>query len=64
MSGINRGQETIYIQHMGGYKKPVLLYAKENVLRKLASFDNDESAEFFNRLLNKWFGLEVTDEDA
>ena len=61
MSGINRGHETIYIQHMGGYNKPVLLFAEGNVIRKLASFDNDESAEIFNRLLCEWFGIEVID---
>ena len=63
MNGIRKGDEIIYITHLQGYKKPVLAIGNGYVIQKIASFDSEETAEGFCQLLNRWFGLEVTDED-
>ena len=58
MNGIRRGDEVIYITHIQGYKKPVLAIGNGCVIQKIASFDSDEYAVGFCKMLNKWFGLE------
>ena len=64
MNGIRRGDEVIYITHLQGYKKPVLAIGNGCVIQKIASFDSEEYAESFCKLLNNWFGLEVADGDS
>ena len=58
MNGIRRGDEVIYITHLQGYKKPVLMIGNKSVIQKIASFDSDEYAEGFSKMLNQWFGIE------
>ena len=58
MNGIRKGDDVIYITHIDGYKKPVLAIGTKNVIKKIALFDNEECAEEFSVLLNKFFGLQ------
>lgn len=48
--------ETIYITHWHRHKKPVLLIGKGNNYHKIASFDSEEDAEAFCKMLEKWLG--------
>lgn len=57
LGGISRGDEHIYVKHLPGHKRPVLCIGNGCVIKKLASFDNDECAESFYKLLLKWVGL-------
>ena len=63
MNGIRRGNEAIYITHFPGRKKPVLAIGNGCVLQKIASFDSEEYAESFCKMLNKWLGLELEGND-
>lgn len=58
MNSFRRGDEYIHITHLPGLKKPVLAIGNGNVLHKIASFDSEESANDFNKMLNKWFGFD------
>lgn len=58
MNGIRRGNEVIYITHLQGYKKPVLMIGNKSVIQKIASFDSDEFAEEFSKMLNRWFEID------
>lgn len=58
LGGIQRGNEHIYVTHLPTHKKPVLCLGNGCVIQKIASFDSEEYAEGFYRLLLKWFGLE------
>jgi len=58
MNSVGKGDETIYITHLPGLKKPVLAIGHGCVLRKVASFNDEESAELFSEMLNRWLGLE------
>lgn len=58
MNGIRRGDEVIYVTHLQGYKKPVLMVGNKFVTQKIASFDSEEYAEGFCKILNRWFGIE------
>lgn len=58
MNGIRRGNEVIYITHLPGLKKPVLAIGNGYVIQKIATFDNEEVAEGFSKMLNEWFELE------
>ena len=62
MNGIRCGDEAIYIMHLPNRKKPILGILDGVEIRKVAMFDDEESAEIFNELLNKWLG--VDDETA
>ena len=63
MNGVSRDDEVIYITHFRGLKKPVLAIGNKCVVRKVASFDSEESAEMFSQLLNRWLGLDVKEQD-
>lgn len=57
MNGYRKGDEVIYITHIQGYKKPVLAIGNGCVIHKIASFDSEEDAEYFCKLLGRWLGL-------
>jgi hypothetical protein len=62
LHGFRRGEEAIHITHLPNYKKPVLLIGNTNCLRKIASFDNEEAAETFCKMLDKWLMVESEGE--
>ena len=64
MNGLSRGDEVIYITYIQGYKKPVLAIGNQYVMQKIASFDSEEHAEAFSKMLNRWFGLEVGEDNG
>ena len=49
--------EMIYFTYLPDLKKPVLAIGNKNVIHKVASFDNEECAEQFCRLLKRWFNI-------
>lgn len=57
LHGFKSGNETIHITHLPNYKKPVLLIGNDYCLHKIASFDSEECAEGFCKILEKWFGI-------
>lgn len=58
LHGFRRGDETIHITHLPKYKKPVLLIGNGLCYQKIASFDSEEYAEGFCKMLEKWLGLD------
>lgn len=58
LGGIGRGDEHIYITHLPGLKKPCLCIGNKYVIRKIASFDSEEYAEGFYKMLCKWLMIE------
>ena len=62
MDGFRRGDESIHIIYIDGYKKPILGIGNGNTIKKVASFNDDECAEEFHNLLCRWFKLEADDE--
>ena len=58
LHGFRRGEETIHITHLPNYKKPVLLIGEKVCSRKIASFDSEEAAEAFCKMLEKWLMVE------
>lgn len=58
LHGFRRGEETIHITHLPNCKKPVLLVGNGLCSQKIASFDSEEAAEGFCKLLNKWLMVE------
>ena len=62
MGGIQKGDEQIFITHLPTCKKPVLAIGNKCVMQKIASFDSEEYAEGFYKMLCKWFGLEQEDK--
>ena len=63
MSGFQRGDEVIYISQVPTLKKPCLLIGTKYAVKKIASFDSQEYADGFAKLLEEWFGtkMEVTE---
>ncbi len=57
LHGFRRGEETIHITHLPNHKKPVLLVGNGACSQKIASFDSEEYAEGFCKLLEKWLGI-------
>ena len=62
MNGIRRGDEVIYITHLQGYKKPVLMIGNRTVVQKIASFDSEDFAESFSEMLNRWCKIEKEEQ--
>lgn len=62
LHGFRRGEETIHITHLPDHKKPVLLIGNGGRYRKIASFDSEEYAEGFCKLLEKWLGIKAESE--
>lgn len=60
LHGFKRGEEIIHITHLPNHKKPVLLVGNGLCSQKIASFDSEECAKGFCKMLEKWF--EITDE--
>ncbi len=56
LHGFRRGEEIIYITHLPNHKKPVLLIGNGYCSQKIASFDREEYAEGFCKMLEEWFG--------
>ena len=56
-SGFRCGEDAIHVTHLPDRKKPVLLIGNGMCYRKIASFDSEEYAEIFCRLLEKWLGI-------
>lgn len=61
--GFRRGEETIHITHLPNYKKPVLLVGNKMCSQKIASFDSEEAAEGFCKMLGKWLMAESEDKE-
>ncbi len=64
LHGFRRGEETIHITHLSSHKKPVLLIGNGYCFRKIASFDSEEVAEGFCKLLDKWLIAESEDKEC
>lgn len=58
MHGFQRGNEIIHITYLPNLKKPILAIGNQYVMQKIASFDSEEYAEGFTKMLEKWFGTE------
>lgn len=58
LHGFRCGEETIHITHLPNYKKPVLLIGTKFCSRKIASFDSEEAADSFCKMLEKWLMTE------
>jgi hypothetical protein len=63
LHGFRRGEETIHITHLPNYKKPVLLVGNRICSQKIASFDSEEAAEYFCKMLGKWLMVESECEE-
>ena len=61
LHGFRRGEETIHITHLPNYKKPVLLIGNGYCSQKIASFDSEETALGFCKMLEKWLLAESED---
>ena len=61
MHGFRRGNEIIHITHLPAHKKPVLLIGNDNCCQKIASFNSEEDAEAFCKLLDDW--LEIKENE-
>lgn len=57
LHGFRLGEETIHITHLPRHKKPVLLIGNGYCSQKIASFDSEECAKGFCKLLDKWLGI-------
>ena len=64
MNGWNWKNEHIQVTHIPKNKKPVLLIGNEYLLWKIASFDSEEDADDFCRMLNRWLGLDGRGENG
>lgn len=49
--------EVIYITHIPERKKPVLMVGNGCCVQKIATFDSEEYAEGFCKMLEKWLGI-------
>lgn len=58
-----RGEEAIHITHLPDRKKPVLLIGNGYCAQKIASFDSEEAAEDFCKLLDKWLMAESENKE-
>lgn len=63
MNGFRKGDEIIHITHLTTHKKPVLLIGNGYCCQKIASFDSEEAAEGFCKMLSKWLGIEEQDHE-
>lgn len=59
MSGFRRGDEVIYISQVPKIKKTCLLIGTKYAVQKIASFDSQEYADGFTKMLREWFGAEM-----
>ena len=62
LGGIQRGDESIYITYLPNLKKPCLCIGKGCVIQKVASFDSEEYAEGFYKMLCKWLVVPEREE--
>ena len=58
LGGFKRDDEIIGITHLPSHKKPVLLIGNGLCSQKIASFDSEEAAEKFCKMLTKWFMID------
>lgn len=59
MSAFQRGDEVIYISKVPKLKRPCLLIGTKYAVQKIASFDSQEYADGFTKMLAEWFGAEM-----
>jgi hypothetical protein len=59
MSGFQRGDEVIYISKVPKLKRPCLLIGNKYCVQKIATFDSQEYADGFAKMLGEWFGAEA-----
>lgn len=52
-----RGNDVIWITHIPNRKRPILAIGDLHTLKKLASFDSEESANEFMDILSNWFDV-------
>ena len=64
LHGFRRGNETIHITHLPDLKKPVLLVGNGYCVQKIASFDSEESAKSFCKLLEKWLMTKLAESEG
>ena len=62
LGSLHKGDSSIWVTHFPGLKKPVLAIGNKNVLRKVASFNNEDVAEEFYIMLCDWLGAKEADE--
>lgn len=62
LHGFGRGEEIIHITFLNGHKRPVLLIGNKYMAKKIASFNDEECAKEFVKLLDRWLGLEEQNE--
>lgn len=55
--GISKGDVTIGIGHVPGYKRPCLFIQEGVIINKCASFTDEEEAERFFKVLADFCGL-------
>ena len=58
LGGIRRGDQVIFLTHFPNLKKPVLAIGNGCVIEKIASFDSEEEAESFYKMLCEWLGVQ------
>ena len=63
LHGFRRGDEAIHITHLPKYKKPALLIGNGLCYQKIASFDSEEYAEGFCKMLEKWLEVDKAGEE-
>lgn len=51
LGGFSKGDKAFYITHIPDRKKPVLLVGNKYCAQKIATFDSEECAEGFLRLM-------------
>lgn len=57
MATYRKGSDRISICYMSGKKKPCLLIGEGSTYRKVASFDDDEAADMFEKMLEYFLGI-------
>lgn len=62
MTGIVKGDKGFVSMHMPARKKPCLAVKEGNVFTKVASFNNEESAELFMNFVAEMFFIKEEEE--
>ena len=62
MATYRKGNEVISIGYIPGRKRKCLLVGDKYVITKIASFDDDEAAEMFEKQLEYFLGIKRGEE--
>lgn len=62
MTGIHKGDKGFMSMHMPERKKPCLAIKEGNVFTKVASFNNEESAEWFMNFVAEMFNVKEREQ--